>query len=60
MTDPDIAAALDAFPPARVRYDALPPSHQAEYLKWIGEAKRAATRARRIEGMIARLVEGRA
>jgi uncharacterized protein YdeI (YjbR/CyaY-like superfamily) len=57
MTEPDIASALEASPGARARYEALPPSHQAEYLKWIGEAKREATRARRIQGMIARLGE---
>lgn len=33
----------------------LPPSHQREYLKWIEEAKRADTRARRIAQTITRL-----
>ncbi len=55
MIEPDITSALEAAPGARARYEALPPSHQAAYLKWIGEAKREATRARRIQGMIARL-----
>ena len=36
-------------------FQALPPSHQAEYLHWINEAKREETRRRRIEGTIARL-----
>ncbi len=45
MTQPDIAAALEA----------LPPSHRAEYLKWIDEAKRDTTRARRIKAMVERL-----
>nr|WP_278700511.1 YdeI/OmpD-associated family protein [Actinomyces oris] len=28
-------------------FEALPPSHRNEYLRWIGEAKRAETRRRR-------------
>lgn len=28
-------------------FKALPPSHRNEYLRWIGEAKRAETRRRR-------------
>ncbi len=45
----DLLAVLDASPPARERFDALPPSHQREYLKWIEEAKRPETRRRRME-----------
>ncbi len=51
----DVAKALDGVPHARSRFDALPPSHKAEYLAWIGEAKKAVTRARRIAGMLERL-----
>ncbi|MGD9738075.1 MAG: YdeI family protein [Bauldia sp.] len=36
-------------------FASLPPSHRREYLLWIGEAKRPATRARRIADMISRL-----
>jgi uncharacterized protein YdeI (YjbR/CyaY-like superfamily) len=53
---PDITEALRANPAALSRFEALPPSHKAEYLKWIDEAKRAETRTRRIAGMIERLV----
>lgn len=51
----DFAQALAAHPDAKVRFIALPPSHQREYLKWIAEAKRADTRARRISQTIIRL-----
>ncbi len=51
----DIAAALNQAPDAKSRFTALPPSHQAEYLTWITQAKRAITRTRRIASMIERL-----
>ncbi len=51
----DIQAALGAAPDAGSRFAALPPSHKAEYLTWIEEAKKPDTRARRIAGMIDRL-----
>lgn len=54
----DLQEALAANPTARQRFLALPPSHQREYLKWIDEAKRPETRARRIQGTIERLMEG--
>jgi uncharacterized protein YdeI (YjbR/CyaY-like superfamily) len=31
------------------------PSHQREYLKWIGEAKKPETRAKRIAGAVERI-----
>jgi uncharacterized protein YdeI (YjbR/CyaY-like superfamily) len=55
---PDVIEALRANPAALSRFEALPPSHKAEYLKWIDEAKRAETRQRRIAGMIDRLTVG--
>ncbi len=55
MKQPDIAAALEAFPAVRARFDALPPSHRAEYLKWIDEAKRDTARSRPIKAMVERL-----
>jgi uncharacterized protein YdeI (YjbR/CyaY-like superfamily) len=56
LTEPqDVLKALAANQAARARYEALPPSHKAEYLTWIDEAKRPATRERRIAGMIERL-----
>jgi uncharacterized protein YdeI (YjbR/CyaY-like superfamily) len=55
--EPDIAAALEATPEAQKRFEHLPPSHRREYLDWIAEAKRSATREKRIAGMIERLTE---
>jgi Bacteriocin-protection, YdeI or OmpD-Associated/Domain of unknown function (DUF1905) len=43
----DLAAALRKAE-ARAKFDALSFSHQREYVRWIDEAKRADTRARRI------------
>lgn len=51
----DVAQALAAAPEARPAFCRLPPSHQSEYLKWVGEAKRPETRRKRIAGMIERL-----
>ena len=52
----DLAAALDARPPARAEWDAFPPSTRRGILEWILSAKRAATRAGRI-GETARLAQ---
>ncbi len=45
----DLVAALDARPPARDHWDAFPPSAKRALLSWIVLAKRAETRAIRIE-----------
>jgi uncharacterized protein YdeI (YjbR/CyaY-like superfamily) len=45
---PDLAAALDAAPPARTHWDAFPRSVRRGVLEWIVGAKRPATRAARI------------
>jgi uncharacterized protein YdeI (YjbR/CyaY-like superfamily) len=45
----DLAAALDARPPARDTYDAFPPSTRRNVLRWVASAKRATTRAARVE-----------
>lgn len=42
------AGLLDTF-------EALPASHQAEYLQWIDEARREETRRRRIGGTVDQL-----
>src|SRR5215210_1990616 len=44
---PELLAALAKNSAARAAYEALPPSHRREYVKWIGEAKQAETRAER-------------
>lgn len=52
----ELLAAFARAPKARKAFDALPLSHQREYLQWIAGAKRAETRARRIEQTIAKLL----
>ncbi len=44
---------LDAF------FRDCTPSHQREYLKWIGKAKRPETRAKRIAGAVERIAKKR-
>ena len=43
----ELSEALRANETAERIFGALPPSHRNEYLRWIGEAKRAETRRRR-------------
>ncbi len=50
----DLAAALASHPTARSNFDAFPPSARRGILEWIGQAKRPATRERRV-GETARL-----
>jgi uncharacterized protein YdeI (YjbR/CyaY-like superfamily) len=51
----DLAEALAAAPPAAAAYDALLDSAKKQYLWWIHSAKRAQTRADRIEETVRRL-----
>jgi uncharacterized protein YdeI (YjbR/CyaY-like superfamily) len=44
----DLAAALDAVPGARARFDALSYTARKEHVRAVEEAKAAATRERRI------------
>jgi uncharacterized protein YdeI (YjbR/CyaY-like superfamily) len=44
----DLAAALDASPPARQHWEAFPRSPRRAILEWIVQARRPETRARRI------------
>ncbi len=46
---PDLAAALDAHPPAAERFAAFPPSARKLMLSWVAMAVRPETRASRIE-----------
>lgn len=55
----DLTEALKASPVARAGFDALPPGARREYLEWIVEAKRAETRASRIEKAVAQAAEGK-
>jgi uncharacterized protein YdeI (YjbR/CyaY-like superfamily) len=53
----DFDAALDRAPDLRNVFLAMPPSHRRDYLRYVGEAKRPASRARRIERSLARIRE---
>lgn len=56
---PDLAAALERNGKARATFDAFSPSNRYEYIEWVTEAKREATRARRVEQAIGMLAEGK-
>jgi uncharacterized protein YdeI (YjbR/CyaY-like superfamily) len=56
---PDLRAAFAAHPVARAQFDRFPPGARRDYVEWILDAKRAGTRARRIETTIAWLAEGK-
>jgi len=55
----DLLARLKKHKKARATFDGFSPSHQREYVEWITEAKRAATRQRRIDTTIEWLTEGK-
>ncbi len=53
----DLAAALDRSPAARAVFDNYAYTHRKEYVRWIEEAKRPETRARRVEKSVDMLLE---
>lgn len=55
----DFAAALTKHRRARETFAGFPPGARREYVEWITEAKRDATRASRIEQAIAWMAEGK-
>jgi len=54
----DLAAAFAEAPSARAAFDGLAYSHRREYVRWIEEAKREATRAARVARTIELLGQG--
>ena len=48
----DLAAALDAAAGARAAFDACSFTHRREWVEWVTEAKRPATRERRVRGVV--------
>lgn len=56
---PAFAQALAAMPKAKKTFDGFPPGKQRDYLEWITEAKKDATRDQRIEQAVAWLAEGK-
>jgi uncharacterized protein YdeI (YjbR/CyaY-like superfamily) len=55
----DLTAALKRNKAAQSAFDAFSPSNKREYVEWITEAKRAETRAQRLETAIAWIAEGK-
>ncbi len=55
----DLAGALAQHPAARDLFERLAPSHRREWVRWVEEAKRPDTRARRVQGTVDALAEGR-
>ena len=55
----DLVAALKTNARAKATYDAFAPSHKREYVEWITEAKREATRQKRLATTIEWLAEGK-
>lgn len=55
----DLAAALAGDPIAEAAFTALAYSHRKEFVRWITEAKKDATRADRVAGTIEMLRAGR-
>jgi len=56
---PALAAALAADPEARAAFEGLSFTHQREYAEWVAEAKREATRSRRVDQAVEMLRDGR-
>jgi hypothetical protein len=54
----DLGAALLADPEVNERFEGLAYTHRLEYVRWVTEAKKAETRARRITETVRRLREG--
>ncbi len=55
----DLTRSLAERPEAGWRFEEMPYSHKKEYVEWIESAKRAETRARRIERALDMLSEGK-
>ena len=55
----DLAAALASDPEAESAFERLAFTHRKEYVRWITEAKREETRARRVQQALERLREGK-
>lgn len=54
----ELKKALAQRPAAAAAFDKLPPSHKAEYVRWIVEAKKPETRVRRASMAVSKLTGG--
>lgn len=55
----DIASVLNENPKAKALFEAMSYTHRKEYIRWIGEAKKAETRERRMLNMIELILKGK-
>ncbi len=53
----DLARALRGSRAAKAQFEAWPPSHRRQLVRYVTDARRPETRARRIEAMVERLVK---
>jgi hypothetical protein len=56
---PDLAMALEAEPRARRFFESLPTFYRKNFVRWIEQAKRPETRAKRIADTLATLTDGK-
>lgn len=56
---PDLCAALDDAPAAAATFARFPPGCRREYVKWVAEAKRPETRARRVAQAVEWIAQGK-
>jgi uncharacterized protein YdeI (YjbR/CyaY-like superfamily) len=54
----DLQIALHDDPAAEAAFETLPYSHKREYIDWILEARRADTRARRVDETVSAVAAG--
>lgn len=55
----DFEGALKRTKGAKANFDAFPPSHKREYIEWITDAKRDATREKRIATAVEWIADGK-
>lgn len=55
----ELEGALAANKKAKAAFDSMPPSHQKEYMLWVGTAKREDTRLRRAAQAVTMLEQGK-
>lgn len=56
---PDLRAALEAAPAARAFFESLPTFYRNNFVRWVDDAKREATRAARVAEVVRLAAEGR-
>lgn len=60
VVPPGLAAALKRNKPAASHFERFSPSHRREYIEWVDDAKREATKAKRVAQAVEWIAEGKA